>query len=98
MSASWKGMAVLTHNIYRLMRGLGYLCEDPETIARIQCPILLMTGRPMMAPEQVKIGLATFKDNWQNGQHSHFEDGGHFIPFERFDRFIGELQVFFGAN
>ncbi|MCI0714390.1 MAG: hypothetical protein L0154_29820 [Chloroflexi bacterium] len=83
---------------YKHMGTLGYLCEDADTIARIQCPILLMTARPMMAPEQVKIGLATFKENWQHGQHSHFEDSGHFIPFERFDHFISELQAFFAAH
>ena len=83
---------------YRNMGKLGYLCEEADTIARIQCPILLMTARPMMAPERVKVGLATFKNNWQNGQHSHFEDSGHFIPFERFDSFISELRTFFAAN
>jgi N-formylmaleamate deformylase len=93
-----EGHAGFDTRFFQHLSALGYLFEEPDTIARIGCPLLLQTARPMMAPEKVKRGLAAFTSNWQNGQHSHFEDSGHFIPAEQFDRFIAELRAFFAAN
>lgn len=85
-------------DVYRFTPQLSYLFEDPDVIARINCPILLLTARPMMPNANIETGLSAFTLNWTGGQHIHFEDSGHAIMFEQFDRFIQVINNFFAAN
>jgi N-formylmaleamate deformylase len=73
---------------FRSATSMGYLFEAPELIAQIDCPILLLTARPMMPGMDNTAGVAAFEDNWRLGQHVHFADSGHFIQFEQLDRFV----------
>jgi pimeloyl-ACP methyl ester carboxylesterase len=72
----------------------GPLFEAPEIIVQIACPLLLLTARPMMPWANIEPGLAAYKNNWREGQHIHFEDAGHFIPFDQFNRFVDVLARF----
>ena len=74
---------------YKRAGAMGYVVDSPEIIASIPCPIILLTAKSMMLqPDDFQQGVAVFTDNWQSGQHIHFEDSGHFIPFDQFEQFI----------
>jgi N-formylmaleamate deformylase len=74
---------------YKRSRAMGYVVDSPELIARITCPILLLTAKSMMLqPDEFQQGVAVFTQNWRRGQHIHMEESGHFIPFDQFERFI----------
>ena len=79
---------------YRFAATMGYLFEAPDVIARISCPILLLTARPMMPGADIEAGVAAFEQHWRDGRRVHFADSGHFIPFDQFDRFIEVLTRF----
>jgi pimeloyl-ACP methyl ester carboxylesterase len=79
---------------FRSAAHMGYLVEAPDLIARIACPVLLLTGRPMMPGANLEPGRRAFTENWQHGEHVHFEDAGHFVMFDRFDRFIDSVTRF----
>jgi pimeloyl-ACP methyl ester carboxylesterase len=90
-----EGMAQFDMGVYRQTAALGSpLFESPDVIAKISCPILLLTARSMMPWANIETGLAAFKNNWRQGEHIHFEDSGHFIPFDQFDRFMEVLTRF----
>lgn len=76
---------------------LGYLFQEPDVIARIACPLLLMTARPMMPGATLEPGLSAFTDHWQRGQHRHFPHSGHAIMYEALDEFVAELRRFWGG-
>jgi N-formylmaleamate deformylase len=79
---------------YRYTATMDYLFAMPEVIAQINCPLLLLTARPMMPGLDIDQSVTVWKQHWQNGQHIHFADSGHFIPAEQFDRFIEVLTRF----
>jgi pimeloyl-ACP methyl ester carboxylesterase len=84
---------------FRHLAALGSpLFESPDVIARIACPILLLTARPMMPGANIEPGLAAFKNHWRDGQHVHFDDSGHFIPFDQYERFIEVVTGFLRGN
>jgi pimeloyl-ACP methyl ester carboxylesterase len=83
---------------FRSATTMGYLFEAPEVIAQIACPMLLLTAHPMMPGMDNAAGLAAFANNWRIGQHVHFADSGHFIPFEQFDRFVDVLTHFMNKH
>jgi len=83
--------------VYRFAAGMGYLFEEPEVIARIACPVLLLTARPMPPGADPGPGLAAWEGRWRDGRHVHFPDSGHFIPFDQFERFVAELTGFLAA-
>ncbi|HEU5100670.1 MAG TPA: alpha/beta hydrolase [Roseiflexaceae bacterium] len=89
-----EAMAQFDLGFFRTAMRMGYLFEAPEVIARIASPVLLLTARPMMPGADIAAGVAAFKNNWRAGQHIHFADSGHFIPFEQFDRFVEVLTRF----
>lgn len=93
-----EGQAHFDLEVYRHVASLGYLFAEPEVIRQIECPMLLMTTRPMMPGANIEPGLAAFKDNWRDGQHLHFEDSGHAIPFDQFEKFIAALKAFLGSQ
>jgi N-formylmaleamate deformylase len=72
------------------------LFESPDVIAKIGCPILLLTARMMMPGANTEAGVAAFKSKWQSGAHIHFEDSGHFIMGEQFERFVEVVTRFLG--
>lgn len=62
-----------------------------ELVPRISCPILLMTAaRGNCDPQEVEKVVAAL----QNGQHVLFEDAGHLINLDQFDKFIEVVKVF----
>lgn len=79
---------------YRYTATMDYLFQMPEVIARITCPLLLLTARPMMPGLDIDNSVAVWKQHWRDGRHIHFADSGHFIPAEQFDRFIEILTRF----
>jgi pimeloyl-ACP methyl ester carboxylesterase len=83
---------------FRYATRMGYLFEDPEQIARIASPVLLLTARPMMPGADIAAGVAAFESNWRTGEHVHFADSGHFIPFEQFERFVEVLKRFMSEH
>lgn len=88
------GMAHFDTEAFRQISGLSYLFAEPQTIAQIESPILLLTARPAMPGANPAQGLAAFTHHWRNGQHIDFPDSGHFIPFDQFDRFINVVADF----
>lgn len=42
--------------------------------------------------------LAAYTTNWRDGQHIAFDDSGHFIPFDQFERFIEVLTAFLNTH
>ena len=92
------GQAQFDQAFYRYAATLGYLFEEPAAIARIDCPILLLTARPMMPGADIEAGAAAFEQHWRDGRRVHFADSGHFIPFDQFDRFIEVLTDFLGEH
>jgi len=79
---------------YRYAATMGYLFAAPDVIARITCPILLLTARPMMPGADIEAGVAALEQHWHDGRRVHFADSGHFIPFDQFDRFQEVLTRF----
>ena len=77
---------------------LGYLFQEPAVIARIACPLLLLTARPMLPGATLAPGLSAFTDHWQNGQLRHFPHAGHAIMFEALEDFVAELRRFWGET
>jgi len=80
--------------MYQFAMNMGYLFEDHDVIARITCPILLLTARAMMPGMDQAAGVAAFTQHWRDGHHIHFADSGHFIPFDQFERFVQVLTTF----
>lgn len=84
-----EGQSRFDVNTYKYMSKLGYIVESPNIIKQVNSPVLLLTAKQMMMrPEEFEAGVAVFTENWQAGQHIHFEDSGHFIPFDQFERLI----------
>jgi N-formylmaleamate deformylase len=69
-----------------------------ETVKRIACPILLLTGNPqqgaILTPQEAQKIAAT----WRQGQHVSFAEAGHLMHHEmrgeQFDDFIRVVKVF----
>jgi N-formylmaleamate deformylase len=69
-----------------------------ETVQRITCPILLLTGNPqrgaMVTPQDAQKISAT----WRKGQHVSFAEAGHMMHHEmqgeQFDKFIQVVKEF----
>ena len=69
-----------------------------ETVARIECPILLLTGNPergtMVTPEEAQKIAAV----WHKGQHASFAGVGHFmhreLRGEQFENFVNVVRSF----
>ena len=89
------GQAQFDPAFFREMVNLGYLFEEPEVIAQITCPALLLTARPMMPGANIESGIAAFTQNLRAGQHIHFEDSGHAIMFDQCTRFVAAVTAFF---
>jgi N-formylmaleamate deformylase len=62
-------------------------------IAQVTCPILMLTARAMPG-NNIEANVAAATSQWQNGQHIHFYDSGHFIPFEQFEKFVDVVGTF----
>ena len=75
---------------------LGYLFQEPATIARIACPLLLMTARPPFPGASSEPDVSAFTSHWQNGVHHHFPHAGHAIMFEALPEFVAALRRFWG--
>ncbi len=94
-----EGQGRFDPSFFRHLAALGNpLFESPDVIARIACPMLLLTARSMMPGANTASGLAAYTNHWRDGQHIHFDDSGHFIPFDQFERFIGVVTGFLRAQ
>lgn len=91
------GQAQFDLSVFQHMRELGYVFEEPNLIARIACPILLLTARQMMSPDSAP-DISAFSDHWQQGQHIHFPDSGHAIYCDQFERFVTTVREFLAAQ
>lgn len=84
-----EGHTLFNPDSYFQARDMGYVIESPDIIASVTCPVLLLTAKQMMMqPDEFESAVSLFKTHWQAGQHVHFEDSGHFIPFDQFERFL----------
>lgn len=83
---------------YRYVANMGYLFEEPDVIAQISCPMLLLTARPMMPGVDIDAGVAAFEQHWQDGRRVHFADSGHFIQFDQHQRFMDVLTRFLAEH
>lgn len=88
------GQAQFDPAFFGQIANLGYLFQEPDLIERIACPLLLITARPMMPGARLEPGLSAFTAHWQRGEHRHFPDSGHAIPFEALAEFVAELRRF----
>lgn len=79
---------------YRFAATMRYVCEEPEVLAQICCPLLLLTAGTGVPGADRAADVAVWERHWHDGRHIHFADSGHFIPFDRFDRFIAVLMDF----
>jgi pimeloyl-ACP methyl ester carboxylesterase len=89
-----EGQARFDVRAFPRLTKIGYLFEETDVIETIPCPILLLTARPMMPGADIAAGVAAFTTHWRDGQHIHFEDSGHFIPFDQYERFVEAIQGF----
>lgn len=87
-----EGQSHFEKGSYRYLTAVPPLFEQPDIIAKIDCPILLLTAKPMPGMD-VSAGLSAFTENWIHGQHVSF-DCGHAIHFEQFERFIEVVSQF----
>jgi len=88
-----EGQSRFDVNSYKGMSKMGYVVEQPDIIKQVDCPLLLLTAKPMLPPDDFHAGVAIFMDNAQQGQHTHFEDSGHAIMFDQFERFIKTVRA-----
>jgi N-formylmaleamate deformylase len=95
------GQAEFELNFYRYMMKSpsesGYLFASTDVIKKITCPTLLLTARAMMGGD-IQPGVDAFMQNLPNGQHIHFEDSGHAIMFDQFDRFVEVVSRFMSEH
>lgn len=78
---------------YQHVAAMGYVVDRPDLIAQVDCPIVLLTARQMMMrPEEFDAAITLFQENWQHGIHIHFDDSGHFIPSDQFERFVDVIR------
>lgn len=90
-----EGQSRFDLDVYRhLDTGTAPLAASPAVIAAIDCPVLLLTARPMLPGVDVAADVVGFTANWRRGRHVHFADSGHAIPADRFDRFLDVVTGF----
>lgn len=73
------------------------LVASPDVVAAIDCPILLLTARPLLPGVDIDAAVTGFTANWRDGRHVHIADSGHAIPAERFGPFMAEVTAFIAA-
>lgn len=61
---------------------------------RVSCPILLMTGNPARGAVSDPARIQEMVAGWQEGQHSYFEQAGHMIHHEAFERYMDVVTAF----
>jgi pimeloyl-ACP methyl ester carboxylesterase len=93
-----EGQAQFDLDFFRYAVQMGYLVEAPDVIAQIACPALLLTARPMMPGIDIQPGVEMFMGHLAHGQHIHFDDSGHTIMFDQFERFVDVLRGFFAGK
>ncbi|MBC7814992.1 MAG: alpha/beta hydrolase [Burkholderiales bacterium] len=93
-----EGMAQFDQSAFQFVNNMSYLFKEPQTIKNIASPLLLMTARPTYPGANTGPGLAAFQKNWHHGQHIHFDNSGHFIPFEQYEAFMVALTRFFAEQ
>ncbi|HEX6255792.1 MAG TPA: alpha/beta hydrolase [Euzebyales bacterium] len=70
------------------------LAASPDAVAAIDCPILLLTARPMLPGAGGEVDATPLTGHWRDGRHVHFPGSGHHIAADRFDRFVREVGAF----
>ena len=70
-----------------------YSVATPEIAAKIQAPLLLLTGNPQHGSGATPEGIANLM-NGERRQHVAFTDAGHFIQIDQFERFVDTVRQF----
>jgi pimeloyl-ACP methyl ester carboxylesterase len=93
MVAYAEACAQLNLGVLRAGSSMPYSVATPEIAGRIRAPLLLLTGSPQRGSGATPEGIATLLDG-ERREHVAFDDAGHFIPVDQFERFIGVLRAF----
>jgi pimeloyl-ACP methyl ester carboxylesterase len=93
MVAYAEACAQLNLGVLRIASSMPYSVATPEVAGRIQAPLLLLTGSPQRGSGAAPEGIATLLDG-ERREHVAFDDAGHFIPIDQFERFIAVLRAF----
>ncbi|MEM8635345.1 MAG: alpha/beta hydrolase [Pseudomonadota bacterium] len=84
---SWK-----FDNVFRVFPPFDIQQGDIEHLwQRITCPTLLLYGRDSWASNPAKDGRIS---NFQNAEVREYENAGHWLHHDQFDRFISDLKEF----
>jgi hypothetical protein len=71
-----------------------------ETVQRITCPILLLTGNPQRGAMVTQQDAQKISATWRKGKHVSFAEAGHTMhqemQGEQFDKFIQVVKEFLG--
>jgi pimeloyl-ACP methyl ester carboxylesterase len=65
-----------------------------EIIARIQCPILLITGDPELGAIVTPEAAQEAAQLWKNGEVVHISGAGHNIRRDRYDETMAAVRAF----
>lgn len=67
-------------------------------IARIECPILVLTGDPQRGSVLDAEAREAFETAWRDGEWVQIDGAGHFVQVDAFPTFIAAIQRFLGAH
>ena len=69
-----------------------------ETVERIECPILLLTGNVQRGTMVTSEEAQKIAASWRQGQHVSFAEAGHFmhreLQGEQFDKLVSVVEDF----
>jgi pimeloyl-ACP methyl ester carboxylesterase len=65
-----------------------------EIIARIQCPILLITGDPHLGAVVTPAAAQQAPSLWKQGEVVHIAGAGHNIRRDRYAEMMGAVKAF----
>lgn len=85
--------AQLNLDVLRVASDMPYSVATPAIAGRITAPLLLLTGNPQRGSGATPEGIANLLAG-ERREHVAFDDAGHFIPIDQFERFIGVLRAF----
>lgn len=97
LAAYAEACAQLNLGVLRAASSMPYSVAMPNIASRIQAPLLLLTGNPQRGSGATPEGIASLLDG-DRREHVAFDDAGHFIPIDQFERFIEVLRAFLGRT
>ncbi|HVO42069.1 MAG TPA: alpha/beta hydrolase [Aggregatilineales bacterium] len=91
---SIEATAQLNLDLLRRASTMDYRIATTEIAARIHAPLFLMTGSPQRGSVATPEGIRTIVESGSRREAVSFENAGHFILFEQFNRFIAVVKDF----